>query len=68
MAAATADEPTLAAMMNALFLVAPPESLFRPAVAWQALRRGRDRSDQPVGRFEADAVPALPTASVAAMR
>jgi hypothetical protein len=54
--------------MNALFLVAPPESLFRPAVAWQALRRGRDRSDQPVGRFEADAVPALPTASVAAMR
>ena len=44
MAAATADEPTSAAMMNALFLVAPPESLFRPAVTWQALRRGRDRT------------------------
>ena len=45
MAAATADEPTLAAMMDALFLVAPPESLFRPTVAWRALRRGRPGPD-----------------------
>jgi hypothetical protein len=32
-------------MMNALFLVAPPESLFRPTVAWRALRRGRPGPD-----------------------
>jgi 2-polyprenyl-6-methoxyphenol hydroxylase-like FAD-dependent oxidoreductase len=45
MAAATADEPTLAAMMDALFLVAPPASLFRPTVMWRALRRGHHRPD-----------------------
>jgi 2-polyprenyl-6-methoxyphenol hydroxylase-like FAD-dependent oxidoreductase len=45
MAAATANEPTLAAMMDALFLVAPPASLFRPTVMWRALRRGHHPPD-----------------------
>jgi hypothetical protein len=32
-------------MMNALFLVVPPKSLFGPTVAWRALRRGRPGPD-----------------------
>jgi 2-polyprenyl-6-methoxyphenol hydroxylase-like FAD-dependent oxidoreductase len=39
MAAATSDETVLAAVTGALSLAAPPESLFRPGVAWRALRR-----------------------------
>ena len=47
MAAATADEAAMAAMTDALFLVARPESLFKPSVMWRALRHGRPR---PVNR------------------
>ena len=41
MAAATGDEGAMSAMTDALFLVARPESLFKPSVMWRALRHGR---------------------------
>jgi 2-polyprenyl-6-methoxyphenol hydroxylase-like FAD-dependent oxidoreductase len=66
MAAATTDETALAAITDVLFLVAPPESLFRPAIAWRAVRR-RSASRRTVTGVESDVVPALPNASVAAM-
>ncbi len=37
MAAATTDEAAMAAMTDALFLLARPESLFKPSVMWRAL-------------------------------
>ena len=40
MAAATTDEAAMAAMTDALFLLARPESLFKPGVMWRALRHG----------------------------
>ena len=45
----------MAAMTDALFLVARPESLFKPSVMWRALRRGSprpDRSRPPLPRSE----------------
>jgi 2-polyprenyl-6-methoxyphenol hydroxylase-like FAD-dependent oxidoreductase len=48
MAAATVDEKAAAAIIDALFLVAPPESLFKPRVMWRALRHGRPQpADSP---------------------
>ena len=38
-AAATRDETVLAAVMDAFFLISPPESLFRPAILRRTLRR-----------------------------
>ena len=46
MAAAT-DEAAMAALTDALFLLARPESLFKPSVLWRALRPG---SPRPTGR------------------
>jgi hypothetical protein len=67
MAAATSDETVLAAVTDVVFLVAPPGSLFRPGVAWRAVRRcGASRPT--VAGVESDVVPALPNASVATMR
>ena len=39
LATATHDEKVLAAVMDAFFLLAPPESLFRPSIVRRALRR-----------------------------
>jgi 2-polyprenyl-6-methoxyphenol hydroxylase-like FAD-dependent oxidoreductase len=38
-AAATGDETVLAAVMEAFFLLSPPESLFRPSILLRTLRR-----------------------------
>jgi 2-polyprenyl-6-methoxyphenol hydroxylase-like FAD-dependent oxidoreductase len=43
MAAATTDERAMRAITDALFLVARPESLFKPSVMWRAVRHGRSR-------------------------
>jgi hypothetical protein len=43
MAAATGDETALAAVADAFFLIARPESLFKPNVMWRAMRHGRPR-------------------------
>ena len=43
MAAATTDEAAMAALTDALFLVARPESLFKPSVVWRVLRHGSPR-------------------------
>jgi 2-polyprenyl-6-methoxyphenol hydroxylase-like FAD-dependent oxidoreductase len=43
MAAATGDEVAMAAITDALFLLARPESLFKPSVMWRAVRHGRPR-------------------------
>ena len=63
MAAATGDEVAMAAMTDALFLVARPESLFKPSVMWRAVRHGGagDRSNaapvpNPIGVFRVDRV------------
>ena len=40
MAAATTDEAAMAALTDALFLIARPESLFKPSVMWRVLRHG----------------------------
>jgi hypothetical protein len=42
-AAATTDETALAALIDVLFLLARPESLFKPGIMWRALRRGSPR-------------------------
>ena len=47
MAAATDDERAMAAITDALFLLARPESLFRPSVMWRAVRHGRRRPAEP---------------------
>jgi 2-polyprenyl-6-methoxyphenol hydroxylase-like FAD-dependent oxidoreductase len=48
-AAATNDERAMAAIVDALFLVARPESLFKPSVMWRAMRHGRLRpADSPL--------------------
>jgi 2-polyprenyl-6-methoxyphenol hydroxylase-like FAD-dependent oxidoreductase len=55
MAAATTDEAAMAAMTDALFLLARPESLFKPSVMWRALLRGSPRpieQDLPSSRME----------------
>jgi 2-polyprenyl-6-methoxyphenol hydroxylase-like FAD-dependent oxidoreductase len=50
MAAATTDEAALAATTDVLFLLARPESLFKPSVMWRALRHGSPgRADQQLG-------------------
>jgi 2-polyprenyl-6-methoxyphenol hydroxylase-like FAD-dependent oxidoreductase len=43
MAAATTDEAAMAALTDALFLLARPESLFKPSVMWRVLRHGSPR-------------------------
>ena len=43
MAAATGDEAAMAALTDALFLLARPESLFKPSVLWRVLRPGSPR-------------------------
>ena len=55
-AASTADETVLAAMMRVFFLVAPPTSLFRPSIVRRALRRRPD----PQGLSERTGPPAIP--------
>ncbi len=47
MAAATTDEAAMAALTDAFFLVARPESLFKPSVMWRALRHGSPRPIEP---------------------
>jgi hypothetical protein len=47
MAAATSDERAMAAIVDVLFLVARPESLFKPSVMWRAMRHGRPRPADP---------------------